>query len=223
MKIHPTKRANLPKYAAALAAVAAAGLLTGCHTSGEVVTEGTAPVPVDSDAGQLTGQDSGKTDASCTVAEGDTIDDEAVQLAGDVAMPYFQEDEAYDKGLDWQMAFVDGFARHGIPLVPDSEPLYLAGSAETVWKSVNPPLVRIAFFDGSAEDMGYVCRDWILSSYTPDIMHEYDWGFVQMYEVSAGEVYASALVDVSLYDTMTAEQAAQIAEDLLNESDAASD
>ena len=45
MKIEPRKTAKLPKYAAALAALASAAVLTGCRTAGEVATDGTAPDP----------------------------------------------------------------------------------------------------------------------------------------------------------------------------------
>ena len=45
MKIEPRKTAKLPKYAAALAAIASAAVLTGCRTAGEVATDGTAPDP----------------------------------------------------------------------------------------------------------------------------------------------------------------------------------
>lgn len=45
MKIEPKQHAKYPKYAAALAAVASAAILTGCQTAGEVVVDGTAPAP----------------------------------------------------------------------------------------------------------------------------------------------------------------------------------
>lgn len=45
MEIQPLRSHHLPRYAAALAAVVTAGMLTGCRTAGEVATEGTAPDP----------------------------------------------------------------------------------------------------------------------------------------------------------------------------------
>ena len=45
MKLEPVQRKKLPKYAAALAAITSAAILTGCRTAGEVATEGTAPDP----------------------------------------------------------------------------------------------------------------------------------------------------------------------------------
>lgn len=43
MKIEPKQSAKRPRYAAALAAIASAALLTGCQSDGEVALDGTAP------------------------------------------------------------------------------------------------------------------------------------------------------------------------------------
>lgn len=45
MKIEPKKNAKSPQYAAVLAAIASAAILTGCQTAGEVAIDGTAPDP----------------------------------------------------------------------------------------------------------------------------------------------------------------------------------
>lgn len=45
MEIQPLRSHHLPRYAAALAAVVTAGMLTGCRTAGEVATAGDSPVP----------------------------------------------------------------------------------------------------------------------------------------------------------------------------------
>ena len=49
MKIQPQKNCKTPKYAAALAALASAAMLTACQYDGEMAgPEGTAPAPADS-------------------------------------------------------------------------------------------------------------------------------------------------------------------------------
>ncbi|MBR4199845.1 MAG: hypothetical protein IKQ91_01030 [Oscillospiraceae bacterium] len=109
MKIEPRKTAKLPKYAAALAAIASAAVLTGCRTAGEVATDGTAPDPnaganiieqtlppddSSEDDGELVldGEisndslpDESSTETECTGTECTGEDDE-IMLEGDVAV-----------------------------------------------------------------------------------------------------------------------------------------
>lgn len=74
MEIRPLRSHHLPRYAAALAAVVTAGMLTGCRTAGEIATEGTAPDPNTSYHGvvELTGDaaaepsDPANADELCT-------------------------------------------------------------------------------------------------------------------------------------------------------------
>ena len=108
MKIEPRKTAKLPKYAAALAAIASAAVLTGCRTAGEVATDGTAPDPnaganiieqtlppddSSEDDGELVldGEisndslpDESSTETECTGTE--CTGDDEIMLEGDVAV-----------------------------------------------------------------------------------------------------------------------------------------
>lgn len=98
MEIKPLKSHKLPRYAAALAVITAAGMMTGCVTDGEIATEGTAPAPaayatehnvqepagttVCTTAGDVAViEDSSATEATSGVTESET---QLVGLEGDV-------------------------------------------------------------------------------------------------------------------------------------------
>ena len=94
MEIRPMKDTKLPRYAAAIVAVAAAGLMTGCQTSGEVATEGVAPQPLTEEIA-LAGEEVSITDDSELIEPTDETqcgtgcteplpDDSEVALAGEV-------------------------------------------------------------------------------------------------------------------------------------------
>ena len=111
MKIEPQKTNKIPKYAAALASLASAAMLTACQPSGEmVVTDSAAPAPVidDSnleldgvavtDAPELSegeGTEPETTETTTVMPDATTApDDEAFLLEGDVVcMPETTETE----------------------------------------------------------------------------------------------------------------------------------
>ena len=124
MKLEPIKKAKLPRYAAALAALASAAVLTGCRTAGEVATDGTAPDPnaganiieqtlppddSSEDDGELVldGEisndslpDESSTETDCSGTDCTGADDE-FQLEGDVAvLPDENSEPEYSRSME---------------------------------------------------------------------------------------------------------------------------
>lgn len=212
MKITPIKKKNLPKYAAALAAVASATLLTGCHTAGEVATENNVsnpdieeqPLPADSgdenDEGELVldgevGYEGSEDEIelagdvevepepenSCPPDTPGLVavpNYEPLTLEGDVAwVPDYQEqtDSAAEALTDEQItAYVDAFSAAGMPLTRTNHPFSHYGTHFTALLANNENGILIAFFDGTAEDQGFVMAEWLASVCT----EEAEWGCV---------------------------------------------
>ena len=159
MEIKPVKNYQIPKFALALAAVAVAGTMTGCRTSGEVATEGVAPQPVETDI-QLMGDE--------PVAACPTTTEEPVELGGEVAIedytvcvtelvtndsipfdpaviPDFDDvfEQSNLQGVAYEELFKEAFAEKGITLIPKA--LDQSGEADFVWTSEDGEQVQICF------------------------------------------------------------------------------
>lgn len=240
MEIKPMKNSRLPRYAAALAAVAAAGMLTACRTAGEVATEGVAPAPQPTEDVQLMGEempyeddsDSGcEADSKCSVSDTTCSlpkDESMVELDGDVAVegvveaPFYPDnDDAASRGRELTDVFTEAFAQKGLTLEPDQD-YYADVSLEMIWKCTDPEqrTIHIGFFDGrsKATESGPNERDYFRFNGYIFNQKEFEWGYLaapgtpEEYD-SVTDLYA--LIDLGALDTVTAEQAAAIAEDIL--------
>lgn len=207
MEIKALKDYPLPKYAMALAAVAAAGTLTACNR--EPALSGTAPMSVETEEVQLMGEEpviDGVIDPEAYVSP--TV--EEITLSGDAAVcpaPYQPSEEANLVGVGYEEWFRDGFAKAGIQLLPDSS----ANGFDCVWMSDSDPCIRICFFDGTEDEQREVLRNYLLTEED----QEYAWGFaVTIADTACRDSCRVAVVDTAWLKDKTPDAAEQIAEDM---------
>ena len=226
MKLNPLKNASIPKYAVALAAAAAAVMLTGCRTEGDVQLSGVADSSSEPDTTlvRTEGETAVETEPGIDgVVEAYSEPDDAlvldgeesvVELDGDVAVcPNFEtaDDAAREAGLAFAEQFKEGFAKQEITLEDDNESLDVVSA----WKSTVPH-VKICFFDGSAEDCGVNNRDMRRDALNGATDKEFEWGFAVDTVCADGETYRIAYVDTAVCDDILTAGAEEIAEDMLS-------
>jgi hypothetical protein len=241
MEIRPIKNCKLPKYAACIVALASAGLLTGCHTSGEVATDGVIDVPdPTTEEVQLMGEEAvieSEDESVCTTTEEatescsgctETLPAESdFQLEGGVAVPEDIEVDGYvavapdfddansqaASGAELlKNAIIVGFAQQGFPLEPDDTWFDM----QSKYKSTDDANLRLCFFDGSVMSEMDNMTGWELVEEMMDATSkEYDWGFTkEIYKASDGVTYRIVYIDLSRCDRCTEDAFAKIAEEL---------
>lgn len=249
MEIKPIMEKKLPRYAAAIAAVAAAGMLTACQTAGEVETAGVVPEPTEElqlmgeepviessdesaieNGSEIEGSEEGllRTEGEVALDSGETCfvesSNECVEVEGFVAViPDYRPglDAATEQGMALGGVLKEGFAQKEITLAADEGEFDYCDyfHMPLLWRSVGDtqPTLRLAFFDGTDEADGWKQRDYIREWIPGSMQKEYDWGFLVQYEYNADGTYQNAyvLIDLNRCPEMTAEQAAAIAEDVL--------
>ena len=187
MKIEPRKTASLPKYAMLLAASAA--ILTGCapDLAGDMVN----PQPIDN----------GANDGEGSGAEPVQLEGEAVSLTDVTA-----ENSAEQ--------LTEGFARQGITLERADEPAAYHGDCQQIWFADEKNAVTVSFYFDSA---------WEKENFTEHGAAKFSWGYADetQYPLGAEEQTdcrtAFIAVSAARGEAITADEAEQIAKDLLGE------
>lgn len=204
MKIEPRKRSDLPKYAAALAALSMVPALTGC---GIVQPDGMTEVYTEPEPSELQ-------------YDGEVWVDSPEERA---PAERFAE-EAFD-------ALQKGFA--AAHLGNTYQPQNSHGEADSVlyhnrWTALGfsdpDNRVFVCFYDGSApaslddcEDSAPGCET-LSAWYAHFAQKTFDWGCADVFDPAdyiGNETFRAAFVDITKYETLTAEDAAQILNDLL--------
>ena len=244
MEIRPLKEHKLPKYAACIVAIASAGLLTACRTSGEVATDGVVDEPdptnemialageeavIESCEGSECETTVQETDCSdCSVGCTETLPQESeMQLAGDVAAPE-------DIELDGYVAVAPNFDDANSQAASSADYLknaIIVGFAQqgfplepddtwfdmlSKYKSTDGSNLRLCFFDGSvmSKEDNMTGREYV-AEMMDATSKEYDWGFTkEIYKATDGVTYRIVYIDLSMCGDCTEDTFSAIAEDL---------
>ncbi|MBR4199847.1 MAG: hypothetical protein IKQ91_01040 [Oscillospiraceae bacterium] len=230
MKIEPMKKSNLPKYAAALAALCAVPMLTSCGKEPDIAgLEVVYTEPYDSEL-ELAGEE--------TVDPGYSEPD--VELAGEAPIDEEPESEPEQppKTIDsfaegCEAAFLEAFERQELdvkaaPLQKGGFDLVNAEYGDTRFdvaflnKNSLEDNLAICFYDGSApltywnNEAGEVEGTYadMFAYYAERGTKEFAWGYadtVKRWDTREDwQIGRAAFIDISRFDTLTADEAEQI-------------
>ncbi|MCQ2408704.1 MAG: hypothetical protein MJ065_09310 [Oscillospiraceae bacterium] len=198
MKIEPIKKAPVSKYAAALAAAAAAVMLTGCDTAGEVATAGEIAVE---ESVEIVNPDS-------ISAAPDESEPEEVMLDGDVVfVPDFSEsaEVVAARSDDQTGIYSDAFAAAGVQLERDPESFSYCDYSFSETLLSQEKNLRVIFYSGIAADHGMTMEEWVQGI----CVDHRDWGEI----CTAGETKL-VFIDISRESENVPDHAAQIVRDV---------
>ncbi|MBQ8921358.1 MAG: hypothetical protein IJ060_04255 [Oscillospiraceae bacterium] len=260
IEMKPIAAAKKPRYAAALAVLASAAMLTGCGTAGET-EEGTL-VPgmnpgVSEDDLQIMGLEATYTEPAVTERQPELAgvapiytlpEDDPVALGGDVAIddPVMLEGEAVpidepadpqevlapdpECSRDFAAANVQAWADRGaeIKLIAEAvrkrndgtpapqeacEDITVGGVPFTAYGMLPNGIGLFVRYNGQAESDGITEREWLEALTAAYETEQFSWGMTVLGTYN-GNPCVIVFIDCSLYDSMTPDYAAAIAEDL---------
>ena len=258
IEMKPVSVSKKPRYAAAIAVLASAAMLTGCGTAGEVETVSPGMNPgISEEELQIMGTEQVCTEPAVTerqpVYEGmlpmyTEPQEEPVALGGDVAIddPVALEGEAVpidepkepqevlapnpELQQDFTAANIDAWAKRGseIKLIAQAvrnqkngtpipqeayEDIKVGGVQFTVYGTGLNGSAMFVRYNGDAESDGMTEREWLGKLTSAYETEQFSWGMTVVGKYDDEPCFI-IFIDSSLYDGMTPDYAAKIAEDL---------